>query len=96
MLTSNHIVIIVIISIIVAALWVISCWDIYFYGHRQGYNKCLTNIRAKKRIRRRPSKEDDIRVLQPVSGAKRHYAEAESVRIVATRPPRHEEDDAWF
>lgn len=95
MLTSNHIIVIVIVSLIVAALWVISCWAIYFYGHRRGYDECLTNIRTKKRIRRKQPKADDIRVLEPVSGAKRHYAEAESVRIVGTRPPR-DEDNTWF
>lgn len=92
---SNPIFIKVIIVIGVAVLWIGTCWITYIYGHRCGYTECMDNIRSKRRARRKPARDGDIRVLNPVEPRKR-YAEAESVRIIATHAPRFEEEDPWM
>jgi len=97
---SNPIFINVILAIGVAVLWIGSCRVYYNYGRRRGYTECMdnvrmNNVRAKRRSRRKSSQNSDIRVLNPVEPRKR-YAEAESVRIVATRAPRFEEEDQWM
>ena len=84
---SNPIFIRVIMIIGIVIVWVGTCWMTYIYGHRRGYTKCMNNIRAKRRARRKPTRDGDIRVLNPVEPRKR-YAEAESVRIVATHAPK--------
>lgn len=85
----------VFIAIGVAALWVGTCWVAYILGHRHGYAECMDNVRTKRRARRKHAQDGDIRILNPVEPHKR-YAEAESVRIVATHAPRFEEEDAWM
>ena len=92
---SNPIFINVIMAIGVAVLWIGSCRVYYNYGRRRGYTDCLKKIGVKRRSRRRPTREEDIRVLNPVEPRK-HYAEAESVRIVATHAPRLREESTWM
>ena len=55
----------------------------------------MKNIRSKRRARRKPTQDSDIHVLNPVESRK-HYTEAESVRIVATHAPRLEKEDPWI
>ena len=92
---SNPIFIKVIIVIGVSILCVGICWIAYIYGHRCGYEECMNDIRAKRRARRKPTQDSDIHVLNPVEPRK-HYTEAESVRIVATHAPRLEKEDPWM
>lgn len=92
---SNPIFINGMIAIGITTLWIITCWVAYICGRHRGYKDCLKKIGAKKRSRRRPTREEDIRVLNPVEPRKR-YAEAESVRIVATHAPRLKEEDVWL
>ena len=91
---SNPIFIRVMIAIGITLLWITSCWIAYIYGHRHGYTDCLNKIRANKRqSRRKPTRDRDIHVQNPVEPRKR-CAEAESVRVVATHAPRLEKEDA--
>ena len=92
---SNPIFIKVIIAIGVVVLWIGTCWVAYIYGNRRGYTECMDNVRAKRRARRKPTQDGNIRVLNPVEPRKR-YTEAENVRIVSTHAPRFEEEDTWM
>lgn len=83
------------IAIGITMLWIITCWVAYIYGRHRGYKDCLKRIGAKRRSRRRPTREGDIRVLNPVEPRKR-YAEAESVRVVSTHAPRLREECTWM
>lgn len=89
---SNPIFIRVIIVIGVAVLWISTCWISYIYGHHRGYTERINYVRAKRRARRKSTQYGNIHVLNPIETCK-HYAEAESVRIVATHAPRFEEKD---
>ena len=92
---SNPIFINVIMAIGVAVLWIGSCRVYYIYGRRRGYTDCLKKIGVKRRSRHKPTQEGDIRVLNSTEPRK-HYAEAESVRVVATHAPRLKEEDVWL
>lgn len=92
---SNPIFIRIVIAIGITIWWVGTCWIAHIYGYRRGYTNCLNNMRAKRQARRKPARKGDIRVLNPVEPRKR-YAEAESVRIVATHTTRPKEEDAWM
>lgn len=92
---SNPIFIRVIIAIGVVALWIGSCWFTYIRGHRRGYTDCLIKMRSKRRSQRKLARNGDIRILNPTEPRKR-YAEAESVRVVATHAPKLEEEDRWM
>lgn len=92
---SNPIFIKIIIAIGVAALLVGTCCLTYIYAYRRGHTDCRNNSRAKRRARHKSTRDGDIRVLNSIEPRKR-YAEAESVRIIATHAPKIKEEDTWM
>lgn len=71
-----------------------ACWLSWTLGRRKGYLECMANVRKKRRAKRKRPNYSDIRVLEPTEMQKGH-TEVETVRVVATRAPRFEENQ-WM